>query len=171
MKTKTYIYYILGPLLLIKLLTGCSKKHDPQKTSKVYKPQSAPSPQEPFLIESILKKTSLTCSSTHDCPDNVGLIYINTKNPTNPFSYCTGFVVSNSSHSAVIGTSGHCLPKDFLPSGPKPTDGPKKLQKVELPLSLLKKKKYLTVNALLILISHKLILIISKTMLFLKLNP
>jgi hypothetical protein len=92
-------------LLMLTMFTviSCSQESSQDDDISTYIPENYSSLKEE------LKKTDFSCESTINCPDNVGLVYINSNgNEYSPqVGRCTGFLVKEN----IVGTNSHCVPK------------------------------------------------------------
>lgn len=93
---------LLSIITLMMALISCSKKSSYDEDSSLYYPQSFSS------LEQELKSTDFNCDSSDQCPENVGLIYMNTNGSdySPQIGRCTGFLVQDN----IVGTNSHCIP-------------------------------------------------------------
>ncbi len=88
-------------LILTGMIAGCGEKSSYENTYR---------PRDYSDLKSELEKAQFNCS-TATCPENVGLILINTNDSqySPELAQCTGFLVADD----IVATNSHCLP-DYL---------------------------------------------------------
>lgn len=85
-------------------IVACSPEGASSNQSPVYY-----TPEQVSTLEQELKAASFSCASYSECPENVGLLYVNTDgNHTQPaIGQCTGFLVADN----IVATNSHCVPQ------------------------------------------------------------
>ena len=88
------------------LMTGCG----PQSNSYSQGPTVMQAPTAPLtILEHDLKIADFHCDSSGGCPENVGLIFVETRTSysLSGQGQCTGFLVADN----IVATNSHCIPE------------------------------------------------------------